>query len=92
MQLRAARARVGFVPRSLWDRGDQLGGVGMSRPLEDIVDLALLDHDAVLHDIHAVGYLTYHAEVVRDEQVADREFGSKLSQEPEYPSLNGHVE
>ena len=41
--------------------------VGMPRTVEEVVDLALLDHPAGVHDEDAVADLGHDAQVVRDE-------------------------
>ena len=62
----AHAARRGGLQRR--DRGQQLAGVVLARPVEHLVARALLDDGAVAHDHHAIGHLLHHAQVVADEQ------------------------
>ena len=64
----------------------------MLRALEDVVGRAVLDHDAVLHDEHPVAQVADHAEVVRDEQVADAGRALQVDEQVEDLRLDGHVE
>src|ERR1700730_7803713 len=44
-----------------WNGLQQGLGVGVLRVVKDVIDLALLDHPAQIHDHHVVGHLRHHA-------------------------------
>ena len=74
------------------DRGDQLGGIGVLRPLEDVRGAALLDDPAVLHHRHPVGDLGDHAEIVGDEHHRHAAPGLEIADQAQDLRLRGDVE
>src|SRR5208282_1151641 len=55
--------------------------IGVLRIVKNLIDLALLDHPAQVHDDHVVGHLRDHAEVVRDEHDGHPPFLLDLAQQ-----------
>ena len=63
-----------------------------TRTREDLVDRALLDDPAALHDAHEVGHHAHDREVVGDEQVGQAELGLQVGQQLQDLVLHQHVE
>ena len=62
------------------------------RVVKDVVDLALLDHPAEIHDHHVVGHLRHHAEVVGDEHDRHSPLPLQLAQQIQDLRLRGDVQ
>jgi hypothetical protein len=80
------------MPFSVSARRWWFAGVGLLRPLEDLVGRALLDDHAVLHHEDAVAEVADDAEVVRDEEVAHARRLAQSRQQVEDLRLDRHVE
>jgi hypothetical protein len=64
----------------------------MARVLEQDRGLRELDDLAEVHDGDALAHRAHHREVVRDEQVRERERVLQAAEELQHTRLNGHVE
>ncbi len=73
-------------------RGEQLPGVRVLGRVEDLLDRARLDDDAVLHHHDAVGEVGDDAHVVRDEDDRRVEARVQVAQQVEDLGLHGDVE
>ncbi len=71
---------------------EQVAGVLLLRPGEDIGQRAGLDHPAAVHDGDRVGDLAHHRQVVGDEQHGHAELGLEIADERQDLLLDGHVQ
>jgi hypothetical protein len=87
----AGSLRVGAFVQAR-HRGEQVGGVGQLRALEQHPDRPALDHPPAVHDHDLVAHLGDHAHVVGDEQDGDAELVAQAPQQPQDLRLDGDVE
>ncbi len=71
---------------------EQLARVGIDRRVEDLVEIAALDDQAVVHDQHPVGDLGDDAEVVGDQDRRQAAFAVEPLEQGEDLGLHGDVE
>ena len=70
----------------------QATGIGMARPVEDLVHRPALDHPPRIHDREMIGHAGHHAEVMGDEGEADAALDPQPRQHIQDLGLDGHVE
>ncbi len=71
---------------------EQVAGVVLLRPGEDLGQGAALDHPAAVHDRDRVRDLAHHGQVVGDEQHGHAELGLEIADERQDLLLDGHVQ
>ena len=74
------------------DRPEQAFGVGVRRVGEQRLDAGPLDDATGVHDLHAVGDPSDHAEVVRDHHDRHAHLRAEIVDHLEDLRLNGHIE
>ena len=67
-------------------------GVGMERPLGDVVGRTQFHELAEIHDGDAVADVAHHAEVVGDEQIGESELALQVGEQVQHVGLDRHVE
>src|SRR5262249_21029012 len=75
-----------------WHRGEQRLRVGVAWPFEDRRRLAELDDLAEVHDSDSRAHRADHPEIVRNEQVGEREGVLETADELQHARLDGDVE
>ena len=86
------RRVIGHRRRAFGLGGEQVAGIGVLRPVEDLARAPGLDHLALGHDQHRLGHLAHDAEVVGDQQQRHAEARLELLQQLQDLRLDGDVE
>src|SRR3954454_8158407 len=71
---------------------DESPGIGMGWTIENVVDWAALDELSAIQEVHTVGDLAGHREIVRDEHVGKSELLPQSGEQVEDLRLDGDVE
>ena len=72
-------------------RGDEALAIGMNRIVEDLSDTASFQNTPLVHDDDLVCYLSYHGQIVSDEQDTDIDSSLELFKESQDLSLDGYI-